>query len=162
TGRPPFRAATVLETLEQVRTKEPVAVRQLNAAVPRDLETICLKCLQKEPARRYASAQALADDLRRLLEKRPSLARPVGPAGRGAKWARRNPVIALSLTGAVLVLVVGTVVSTYFWRDAEVAKAGLEMTNGQLVQSNDDLGKANAVLEKTLARSLLRPLGLHS
>src|SRR4029079_7902268 len=68
TGRPPFQAATVLETLEQVRTHEPVSPTRLRPKLPRDVVTICLKCLQKEPARRYASAAELADDLRRFEE----------------------------------------------------------------------------------------------
>ena len=71
TGRPPFRGVTVLETLEQVRRLDPLPPRQLQPAVPRNLETICLKCLQKEPAKRYASAAALADDLERFRQNRP-------------------------------------------------------------------------------------------
>jgi serine/threonine protein kinase len=97
TGRPPFQGVNVLETLVQVRGQEPVPVRQLQAGVPRDLETITLKCLQKEPHRRYASADELADDLARLLAGRPVRARPVGPIGRGWRWGRRNPAVAALL-----------------------------------------------------------------
>src|SRR5262249_50607052 len=78
TGRPPFQAATALETLELARSQEPVPVRQLQPNCPRDLETICLKCLQKEPQNRYGSAQDLGEDLRRFQERKPIVARPVG------------------------------------------------------------------------------------
>src|SRR5262249_29938551 len=114
TGRPPFRAASRVETLIQVATREPVAVRQLNPAVPLDLETIVHKCLQKNPARRYASAQALAHDLGRFLDGRPILARPVGMVERGYRWVKRNPVVASLAAGIVLVLLAGVSVASYF------------------------------------------------
>jgi WD40 repeat protein len=102
TGRPPFRADTPLETLLQVRTQEPVPVVRLQAHVPRDLNTICLKCLQKEPHNRYPSAQALAEDLRRFLAGEPIQARPIRLWGRGVKWAKRRPALA-GLVGVTIV-----------------------------------------------------------
>src|SRR5262245_32674400 len=94
TGGPPFRAASKLETLELVRTQDPVPVRQLQPRVPRDLENICLQCLRKDPARRYPTALELAEDMRRFQAGEPVRARPVSPFERAVKWARRRPGMA--------------------------------------------------------------------
>jgi len=113
TGRPPFQAESALETLDQVRLKDPVPPRQLRAKLPRDLETICLKCLQKEPAKRYARASDLAEDLRCFLAGKPIQARPIRVWERIGKWARRRPavaaLVAVSSLASVL-LVAGLVV----------------------------------------------------
>ncbi len=106
TGRPPFKAATILETLEQVRMQEPVPVRQLQPGTPRDLETICLKCLEKEPQRRYPSAQALAEDLGRFLGHRPIVARPPNRFDRGVKFWRRNKIFVGAAVAVISVLLV--------------------------------------------------------
>jgi WD40 repeat protein len=126
TGRPPFQAATPMETLLQVLEKEPVAPRQLQPKVPRDLETICLKCLEKDPRKRYAGAAALADDLRRFREGLPVAARPVGAAARLARWARRRPAAALAYGLTLLVVVFGGLGggAAWLWRQAESALAG--------------------------------------
>ncbi len=111
-GRPPFQGETLLETVRQVRDEEVVPPRRLRPGVPRDLETICLKCLRKEPGHRYASALALADDLRRFLNGEPVLARPVGVWERGVKWARRRPLAAILVLVSLLAvggLLVGTI-----------------------------------------------------
>lgn len=110
TGRPPFKGSTLADTLQMVQDADPVAVVRLQPKTPRDLETICLKCLQKEPEKRYSSAQALADDLRRFLNGEPVQARPTPIWERGWKWAKRRPALA-ALYGvsaaAVLLLMVG-------------------------------------------------------
>jgi serine/threonine-protein kinase len=105
TGRPPFRAETAAETLQQVISQEPVPPTRLNAAVPRDAETICLKCLEKQPDCRYSSAAALADDLHRFQRGDPIAARPVRVQERLVRWMRRNPTQA-ALVGTVLALFV--------------------------------------------------------
>jgi serine/threonine-protein kinase len=129
TGRPPFRGATPLETLEQVRTQEPAAPSALNRQVPRDLETICLKCLRKEPDRRYSSARELADDLGRFVRGEPVAARPVGIGERLLKWIRRRPAAALLVV--VLLVLVGSAVGISRWlrhqeEDRQAAKAQRE------------------------------------
>jgi serine/threonine protein kinase/WD40 repeat protein len=105
TGRPPFKAETPMETLLQVREAEPVPPLRLQPKLPRDVETICLKCLRKEPVQRYPSAAALADDLHRFLRGEPIHARRTSLPGRAWRWCRRNPAIAL-LAGSVAALLV--------------------------------------------------------
>jgi serine/threonine-protein kinase len=107
TGRPPFQAESMEVLLEQLFNQEPVAPRLLNPNIPPDLETVCLKCLEKDPARRYASAAELADDIGRWLEGEPVKARPVTRLQRVAKWARRRPAVAaLSACLAVVLLII--------------------------------------------------------
>jgi serine/threonine-protein kinase len=116
TGRPPFGGATVWETLEHVQRQEPVPPSQRWPDVPRDLEAICLKCLRKDPARRYADAQELAEDLHRFLKGEPVGARPLRPWERALKWARRRPAAAalLGVSGLAVIalLVMGLVYNT--------------------------------------------------
>lgn len=106
TGRPPFQGANTLDTLMQALWQDPVPVRLLVPRVPRDVETICLKCLQKDPQRRYLTAAALADDLRRFEKGEPIMARPVGIAERAMKWIRRHPAIVVSVTAAMLTVLI--------------------------------------------------------
>jgi serine/threonine-protein kinase len=114
TGRPPFRAHEPLETLRQVRAEEPISPRHLRPRLSRDLETICLKCLNKDPTRRYQSAKLLADDLDRWLEGRPILARPAGSLERATKWAKRHPERAIIT--AVAALAAFFLVVAFFWQ----------------------------------------------
>jgi serine/threonine protein kinase len=93
-GRPPFHTANPMDTLAQVLESDPVPLRQLNPTIPRDVETITLKCLEKAPSRRYRSARELADDLQRFLDDEPILARPLGPIGKIHRWTRRRPIAA--------------------------------------------------------------------
>jgi serine/threonine protein kinase len=135
TGRPPFVADTALDTIMQVIHQEPVAPAWLQPKVPRDLNTICLKCLDKDPRRRYASAAELADDLRRYLAGEPIRARAISRWGRLVKWSRRRPTVA-ALTAAVLLLtVVGFALVTWQWRRAEHERDDAETARGAAVQS---------------------------
>lgn len=112
TGRPPFRAASPLETLRQVIDEDPVPPRELNRAIEADLQTITLKALAKEPSKRYGTAEAFADDLQRYLSGNPIKARPVNGIERFVRWCRRNPAVAGLTSGVAVLLVLVAVVST--------------------------------------------------
>jgi tetratricopeptide (TPR) repeat protein len=146
TGRPPFRATTAIETIDQVCNREPVGVRTLAPAVPRDLETICHKCLEKEPERRYPSASELADDLRRFLAAEPVRARPLGHVARACRWCRRNPRVAILLTALAVVLVGGF---------AGVTAVGL-VARAQKIEADRQRGRAED--RQRLARRALHDL----
>jgi serine/threonine protein kinase/tetratricopeptide (TPR) repeat protein len=135
TGRPPFRADTALETILQVRCLEPVSPSQLQPNCPRDLVTICLKCLQKEPGRRYATAQELAEDLRRFRAGEPIQARPVGRSERVLRWCRRRPLVAGLLAALVLALAGGAAGVVWQWQRAE-AKAAEARQAQELAEAN--------------------------
>jgi eukaryotic-like serine/threonine-protein kinase len=162
TGRPPFLAATVLETLEQVRAREPISPRKLVPKIPRDLETICLKCLEKDRARRYVSAQKLAEDLQRFIDGRPVVARPVGPLNKALRWCRRNPgwtSMAATVAGLLIFIAIGTAMSAAYLQIAltqsqhnlwgaylEEARAGrMSKRSGQRVKSLEAIRKALAL-----------------
>ncbi len=119
TGRPPFKGATPLSTLSQVAGHEPVAPGKLQRHTPRELETICLKCLEKEPRKRYGSALELAEDLSRFLDNRPIQARPVSVPEWCWRWCRREPVKAGLVVALVIALVAGMAGVAMQWRRAE-------------------------------------------
>jgi tetratricopeptide (TPR) repeat protein len=131
TGRPPFHAATSQETVQQLLTEEPLPPSRLQPRIPRDLETICLKCLQKLPARRYADAGALADDLRLFMDKKPIRARPTPSWERAAKWARRRPAVALlagvSVAAVLAIAIMGLAYNARLQRERDTARANFQM-----------------------------------
>jgi tRNA A-37 threonylcarbamoyl transferase component Bud32 len=153
TGRPPFKAATPTDTLLQVLADEPMPPRRLNPQVPVDIQTICLKCLEKNPGRRYSDACALAEDLRRFGQGEPILAVPAGPLTRAVKWARRRPTVALLTALVVIVAITGVVsfareygIAVYRLAELNGANAALAATNTRLEVANATLAKANAAL----------------
>jgi serine/threonine-protein kinase len=165
TGRPPFRAEEPLETLRQVRDEEPLPPRRLQPGVPRDLETVCLKCLQKDARRRYASAGELADDLENWLAGRAILARPVGRLSRSLKWARRYPERAgLAAVAALLLLAVVAAGFGQVWSsNAEYARQLAASADHQFLLVKYAVGQAarDGDLRELLASPDARPLQRH-
>jgi eukaryotic-like serine/threonine-protein kinase len=153
TGRPPFKAATALETVFQVVNAEPVPPSQLIPRVPRDLETICMKCLQKDPAKRFATAADLADDLNRFLDGEPIRARPVGRVERTWRWCRRNPLVAGLLGTVAATLILGTVVAWTFALRAEADSQRADWEKSRAL-ANEQVAKdreQDALNEKAIA-----------
>jgi WD40 repeat protein len=149
TGRPPFRAETAIATLQQVVREDPVPPSRLNPAVPRDLETICLRCLSKEPRRRYVTAADLATDLIRFLEHRPIQARPVGRLERLARWARRNPAPAALASALVLTALLGVAAILWQWRKAAAFARAEVFANARLEEQRQKAVEAQQEAEQT-------------
>lgn len=153
-GRPPFRAATPFETIRQVLEVEPVSPRLINPSVPRDLETICLKCLQKEATRRYATAAELAEELTAYLEGRPIKARPVGAVERTWRWCRRNPLLAaaMGIAAVFLVLAFAGLVTAYVYRGWALRESEASF--------REALGVINAFTTRVSEETLLNQPGM--
>ena len=161
TGRPPFLAETLTQTLRLVAEAEAVSPRLLNPGVPRDLETICTKCLEKDPRRRYPSAQELADELGRFLQDESIHARPLGPIAKLARWCRRKPALALAISvGAALLLVIaiGSPIAIYRIDAARRQQATLR-ARAEVAEQGTQQQLYTALLEQARATVLSGEMG---
>jgi eukaryotic-like serine/threonine-protein kinase len=152
TGRPPFQGLDPVQTLMMVLTMDPVAPTRLLPRLPRDLETICLKCLEKSPRKRYANAVALADDLRRFIDGKPIVARPVSMSERAWKWTKRRPAMAaflMLLCASTCGLIAASIQIYTTNHTLDTTNRELETTNKRLDTSNQMLGTANLALQST-------------
>ncbi len=155
TGRPPFRGVDALDTLAQVRERDVVRPQAVSPIIDRDLETICLKCLSKEPAGRYGSAEALADDLDRWQKGEPIAARPIGRVEQARKWMRRNPAIAaLVSVAAILVAVIAIGGPILVW-NAEVAAEGERIERGKAIVDRDSARASERLARKKQLAALM-------
>ena len=154
TGRPPFRGQTVAETLQQVSTMDPITPRRIQPGVSRDLETICLKCLEKDPRRRYATAQELAEDLQRFRKGEPIRARAIGRLQRAVKWAQRRPAVAALL--ATILLATAAFVGGGVWYQVRLERAlvrvGEERKFAQDAREIAEVRRAEAEYQRDEAR----------
>jgi WD40 repeat protein len=160
TGRPPFKAATPLDTVLQVMSEEPISLRRLQPKLPRDLETICLKCLEKEPGKRYVSALALGEDLRRFLNREPIQARPVGVPARFGRWCRRNPVVAGLGATIALLLVIATMAALVVAGQQADLRAVAQQNEASAITAKEDAERASreSQLAKAAAEKTSRDL----
>lgn len=154
TGRPPFQGETIHEVLRQVQEREPLPLRSLNPSVPVDLQTICLKCLEKDPARRYPLAVDVAAELGRFLNDEPIQARPIGPLERVWRWSRRRPVTAGLAAALVIAIAAGVSGILWQWRRATLSEQVMALN----LYAADMRAAANALAEGDLgqARRLLK------
>ena len=159
-GRPPFQAETTASTIRHLLFDDPVSPAKLNPSVPRDLETICLKCLNKDPQKRYESAAALADEVRRFERGEPIVARPVGRLGRAVLWARRRPALAMALATGMM-LAFALVVIVLWWHGQQtalqataIAYADADLSQSARMWNRGEFEASAAVLER--ARDRLR------
>jgi tetratricopeptide (TPR) repeat protein/tRNA A-37 threonylcarbamoyl transferase component Bud32 len=158
TGRPPFRAASMMDTLDQVRYQEPVPPSRLQPKIPRDLETICLKCLTKEPAKRYASALALAEDLERFVAGQPIQARPTGSIERVVKWAKRRPAIAALVAMSALALLSIVAGALIYVQSLQRTLAERERVDDIGKQARTLIDQAKALMDKGSWQDAKAPL----
>jgi hypothetical protein len=149
TGRPPFLGASAIETMKLVASTEPVSPRRQRPDVPRDLETITLKCLQKDPRARYADAEALGEDLRRFLAGRPIAARPVGPLGRLWRSCRRNPPLAATAAALLLTFLIGSPALMGLWLQARADRVKALIERDRAERSRDRALGAVDILLRT-------------
>lgn len=154
-GRPPFVGPTWMETLTQVIGLEPAPPRRLVPSLPRDLETICLTCLQKAPGKRYSSAAHLADELRRFLDGKPIRARPVSRLERGLKWVRRNPVVSALLAAVIVASTIGAVGIFLNYRDARNQEAAARKNEQDAVARGNEAIKQTGIAKDNEGKALL-------
>lgn len=153
TGNPPFRGANLVETLNLVANNEPVPPRRQNPLVDRDVETICLKCLAKDPAKRYASAEELQADIQRWETDKPIVARPTGRIERVFRWCKRNPVVAGLALFAIVALVAGSTISTYLALLANQRAIVAESSRQQATQQKMVADQQRAVADRERERA---------
>lgn len=152
-GRPPFMSASAIDTITQVVTKDPIPLRQLSTTIPKDLETICSKALQKDPEKRYESCDAMADDLRRFIVGEPILARPVGWVERATRWCRRNPKVAIPSGIAASFIIATAFISSWAWTTtaAQAAMIAQERDNAREERDKAEVSREEAARQEAIA-----------
>ena len=160
TGRHPFQGVALANLLEEIRSSDPVPPCRLDSDIPRSLETICLKCLQKEPRRRYRSAQGLADDLRFWLDGRPVKARQDSVVDKGWRWCRRRPAVAALLLSLVATIVASVVGLTVLLRLSERERDGAVAARHESEENLESASKSLDQVVELLNRALTAPASI--